>query len=217
VAGQHRAEVHSVTMGLKEDFSDLFEKISKLKGDPEKLRTAIAGVFLVIGFVMVKMPLTARLEGKHTELREAQLVADNADKLQRLEAGVKSFEHRLDFSASEADWQAYYYEVAEQSKLGITRFEDSNTKAIFDFQESRMTITAIGSYTQVVGFIDMLERGKRLVRLEDVRLSVNDGRLTLRCRLLGITRKFKEPNSVPDEGYGDDEPFEDAPQGDDVA
>lgn len=200
-------------MGVKEDCQDLFAKISKLRNDPEKLRTAIAGTFLVIGLVMVKMPLAARFESKQIELRQAQTVADQAQKADRLEASVALFTHRLKYSSNASEWQAYYYRVAKTTGVGITSFEDSRTTGVYDFKVSKMQITAIGSYAEIVGFIDSLERGSRLVRLEEVKISLSEGTLTLRCRLLGITREGTgdevergiEGGEGPPEGYSKEE------------
>jgi hypothetical protein len=192
-------------MGVKEDLQDLFAKISKLRSEPEKLRTAIAGAFLVVGFVMVKMPLAARFATKQNELRQAQVVADQAEKVDRLEAGVALFAHRLKYSSNASEWQAYYYQVAEATGVGITRFEDARTTGIYEFKISKMEITAIGSYAEIVGFIDALERGSRLVRLEEIKISLSDGALTLKCRLLGITRDV--PDGVLEGGGGPPENF----------
>jgi Tfp pilus assembly protein PilO len=196
-------------MGLKEDFQDLIEKVSQLRGDPERLRTAIAGVFLVVGLVMVKMPLSARIAGKYVDLHEAKRVAAAADKVQRLEDGVRLFGHRLAFAASPSEWQSYYYQVAEAAGIGITRFEDVATKGIYDFTQTSMEITAIGSYAEVADFVDKLERGTRLVRIEKMRLSVAEGRLTLQCRLVAITREQEVPDvggGFGEEGGGDAPP-----------
>jgi len=174
-------------MGVKEDVIALLESISNLRKHPEKLRLALAVAFFAFGFVLVKMPLVARFEGKQSDLQEAKVVAANAEIFQLLENGVGHIAHRLQFPSSTAKWQEYYFQVAEDAGVGITNIGETATSEIYDFRVAKMQVTAIGSYAEIVAFIDALERGTRLVRLEALNLVITEGALTLRCVLLGIT------------------------------
>lgn len=173
-------------MGLQEDFKDLAEKFQVIKKDPERLKNLIAVASLVVGFVLVKMPLSSRIESKFTELRQAKIVAKNAEDFDTLDRGVEAFSHRLNYPNDGSDWQKYYYKLAAETGVGITRWEQAAVDMVYDAAILNMPVTIVGSYAQIVAFIDAVERGQRLARVDEMRLSLAEGKLTLRCVLMGL-------------------------------
>lgn len=185
-------EVFPLVMGVQEDLKDLGEKLSKLKEDPEQFRFALAGAILVVGMLLVKMPLSSRIEAKKIELAAAEELADRAERVMKLRKSASLFEDRLSQPSQPSDWQKYLYEVVEKSGVAMPRQDKSASVGIYDFQQVTFPIDVSGTYAQIWTFIDTIERGSRLMRFENLQLTLGeDGTLTLKCELIGISRNAR--------------------------
>jgi len=186
-------------MGVKEDLVELKRKISHLREEPEKFRAALAGLIVVLGFALIKMPLSARIEAKRVELHEAERLADIAERVLILREEAVLVSDRLDVPADLADWQGYLTTMVNRSGANLLRQEAGKVDVIYDFNKIEISLTITGSYRQIWAFVDAVERGPRLARLENIDLSISEGALTLRCVLLGLTRPDSDTQMAPDE------------------
>lgn len=195
-------------MGIQQDIKDLSDKFSKLKEDPEQFRFALAGAILVVGMLLVKMPLSSRIEGKRIDLAAAEKLAERAERVMELRSAAALFEDRLNQPSEPSDWQKYLYNVVETSGVSMPRQDKSAAMGIYDFQQVTFPLDVSGSYAQIWAFIDAIERGSRLMRFENLQLTLgDDGKLTLKCELIGISREFVgDPSGEGEsEGGGDGE------------
>lgn len=195
-------------MGLKEDFKDLGDKLKKLQGDPEKFRFALAIAILGLGMVAIKMPLSARIQGKKMELIAAEELAERADRVMQLRKAAGLIEDRLNQPSDPSDWQQYLYTIIEETGVSVPQQEKSDPKTIYDFEQIIIPLHVTGNYSQIWKFIDTVERGERLMRFENINLTLSEGILTLRCELYGIARPAQEEmmmdgDSMESDGGGD--------------
>lgn len=194
-------------MGVQQDFKDLGDKLSKLKEDPEQFRFALAGAVLVVGMLLVKMPLASRIEGKKMDLAAAEKLADRAERVMQLRSAASLFEARLNQPSDPSDWQKYLYDVVESSGVSMPRQDKSAAMGIYDFQQVTFPIDVSGTYAQIWTFIDTIERGSRLMRFENLQITLGDnGRLTMKCELIGISRNSLGPGMENGEGMSDEGP-----------
>jgi len=173
-------------MGVKEDVIELKKKLSGLQEDPEKFRAAIAALLLVVGMLVIKIPLTARINGKQTALREAQHLAEVADQVMVLRDQAALVEERLRAPGELSDWGVYVEGLVNQSGADLSRQEGGDVDGIHSFKKISIGLTITGTYREIWAFIDAVESGPRLARLENIDLSVSEGTLTLRCMFLGL-------------------------------
>ncbi len=190
-------------MGVKEDVIELKKKLSGLQEDPEKFRAAIAALLLVVGMLVIKIPLTARINAKQTALREAQHLAEVADQVMVLRDQAALVEERLRAPGGLSDWGVYIEGLVNDSGADLSRQEGGNVDGIYSFKKISIGLTITGTYREIWAFIDAVESGPRLARLENIDLSVSEGTLTLRCMLLGLC----------DPSMGGDGPMDDEMEG----
>jgi len=90
----------------------------------------------------------------------------------------------------------------------MPRQDQSAAIGIYDFLQVRFPIDVSGTYAQIWTFIDTIERGSRLMRFENLQLTLgNDGMLTLKCELIGISRNgMGGPGHKGGEGKGGEGP-----------
>lgn len=179
-------------MGLKEDFKDLGDKLKRLQGDPEKFRFALALAILGFGMVAIKMPLSARIQAKKVELAAAEELADRADRVMQLRKAAALIEDRMNQPSEPSDWQQYLYEIIAETGVAVPQQDKSDPKSVYDFQQIIIPLHLTGTYSQIWNFIDTVERGPRLMRFENINLTLSEGVLTLRCDLYGIARTVQE-------------------------
>lgn len=173
-------------MGVKEDIIELKKKLSGLQDDPEKFRAAIAVLLLVVGMLLIKIPLTARINSKQTELREAQHLAEVAEHVMVLRDQAALVGDRLNAPGDLSNWGAYIEGLVDESGADLSRQEPGNIDGIYAFKKISIGLTITGTYREIWSFVDAVESGPRLARLENIDLSVSEGTLTLRCMLLGL-------------------------------
>lgn len=178
-------------MGLKEDFKDLGDKLKRLQGDPEKFRFALAIGILAFGMVAIKMPLAARIANKKVELVAAEKLAERAERVMQLRKASGLIEDRLTQPSDPSDWQKYIYGIIAETGVTRPQQEETDLKSIYDFEQIIIPINITGSYAQIWSFIDTVERGPRLMRFENLNLTLTDKGLNLRCELYGIARPSK--------------------------
>lgn len=188
-------------MGVQEDLKELGVKISKLKEDPEQFRFALAGAILVVGMLLVKMPLSSRIEAKKIELAAAEQLADRAERVMTLRKAASLFEDRLSQPSEPSDWQKYLYDVVEESGVAMPRQDKSSAAGLYDFQQVTFPIDVSGTYAQIWTFIDTIERGSRLMRFENLQLTLgDDGTLILKCELIGVSRSALDDGTSDGDG-----------------
>jgi len=136
-------------MGVKEDLIELKRKVSTLREEPEKFRAAFAGLILVLGFALVKMPLASRVTAKQAELQEAQRLADVADKVMNLREQAALIRERLDAPADLSDWQGYIGTIVADAGANLLRQESGKLDGIYDFKKIEISLTITGSYREI--------------------------------------------------------------------
>ncbi|MFK5957212.1 MAG: hypothetical protein QM477_12285, partial [Planctomycetota bacterium] len=115
--------------------------------------------------------------------------AERAERVMQLRAAAQLFEDRLDYPSGPSEWQKYLYEMVEKSSVSMPRQEKATDLGIYDFKQVRFPVEVSGTYAQIWTFVDLIERGPRIMRFEKLQLNLgDDGTLTLKCDLLGISR-----------------------------
>ncbi len=170
-------------MGVKEDCVSLYRYCTSTQ---ERYHFAVAALILGVGLFGIEMPLVKRLEGavqeKQTNARDAQLAASIAE----LMGERQVYQDRLVPTAELVDWQDYVLDALGRSGAVLSLLEPQPILVTGNFKVIELDVTATGTYSQLSDFVDRLERGPRLVRIDQISLAQSNGVLTLICRLRGL-------------------------------
>ena len=184
---------------------DLRQKLTyhwgRVRSDPMRLAISLSVVIVVIGFAGVLRPLQGNIEHSRDLIEEATGLARKVETITEL-AQQQSFYHdRLQVPSDLVHWQDYVLVAMEEAGCTLVKMEKGDVKRAQDFRIIELDVSLEGSYDQVRDFVDRLERGHRLVRLDQLILEpTGDDSVSLRTKIRGLAAARLEQKS---KGEGD--------------
>jgi len=176
----------ALNMDIRKDLQDLREKFGRLRQDPLSFNFAIAAVLLAVGMAGVTMPLGGSIASKRATLEEARERAAVAERLgQHLEAWHQ-VASRIVPAAEAVDWNDYVLEHLRAAGMRVLSQERPEVFPLAEFKTITLRLRVGGSYAQIVDFLDRVERGARLMRVDRLTIAVGEQELELDVELLGL-------------------------------
>src|SRR5262245_43548869 len=168
-------------------------------GDPVQLRLVVAIVILALGVGVVQHPLGTRLAAARTAHDEALKQARLADDQRFLATQAAGYEKRVAISADLVDWQNYVLERFRSTSATLISLEPKATTQKPPFDVLEMELVAKGTnYADFVDFIDRLEHGERLVRIEKLRIERQQTSVYVTLIIKGLVRAGGRVATAPD-------------------
>lgn len=169
--------------------------MDRLARDPVHLAATLAVLVVVVGFAGVLRPLQGRIQNSRVVLTEASGLADTVRDIAMLVRQGDHYRSRLHVGSELVDWQDYVLQAISDANCELVAMESGNVQRVQDFKIVELPLIVRGSYVGIREFIDRLERGERLVRFDHLSLESNDGMVSLRCTLRGLTAASVKPKS----------------------
>ncbi|HEX5011506.1 MAG TPA: hypothetical protein VFY71_14010 [Planctomycetota bacterium] len=158
-------------------------------GDPVQLRLVVAVAILALGIGVVQHPLGTRLAAARTAHDEALKQARLADDQRFLATQAAGYEKRVAISSDLVDWQNYVLERFRTTSATLISLEPKATTQKPPFDVLEMELVAKGTnYADFVDFIDRLEHGERLVRIEKLRIERQQTSVYVTLVIKGLVR-----------------------------
>jgi hypothetical protein len=158
-------------------------------GDPVQLRLVVAIAILALGIGVVQHPLGTRLAAARTAHDEALKQARLADDQRFLATQAAGYEKRVAISSDLVDWQNYVLERFRTTSATLISLEPKSTTQKPPFDVLEMELVAKGTnYADFVDFIDRLEHGERLVRIEKLRIERQQTSVYVTLIIKGLVR-----------------------------
>lgn len=161
----------------------------RLGGDPARLRMTLCVVLAGVGIFGVERPLGLRLAHARTAQVEARKLAQKAEEVAFFTREKAAYEPRVAVSADITDWQNYVLERLRCTTATLISLEPRKplSKGVFTVLE--MELVAKGdSYREFADFIDRIEHGERIVRVEKLRLEKQQTSIYLTCLIRGLVK-----------------------------
>ena len=156
--------------------------------DPSKLKLIVCGTIVVLGFMLYCSPQAGRLEEarkKHKKAAERARLAKNARHI--VDQG-KAFVSRLPKIEDVSDWQEYVMDCVAAAGAKLRKIEPRRGLMKGKYRIVILEIEAEGMFAQIVDFMDRLERGERIVRLDRLQLEKRADRTSFRFVLMGLAK-----------------------------
>lgn len=174
-------------MELRKDFREIGEQIRRLRYNPPAFRMTVAAVLLAIGLAGVTMPLGGGLQDRREELAIAEERAKVAQGLREYLDVCGLAVPRITAQANDVEWGSYVVEQLNLSGLRLLSQQPPEIKAYGDFKQIRFVLRASGTYEAIVDFVDRIERGQRLMRIDHLSVQLFNGTtLVLELDALGL-------------------------------
>ncbi len=156
--------------------------------DPVTLRACTAAVLLAVGLLAIEAPQAARLRSAREHQRDVEERANASDELRDLEKQVKRYGSRLATNADPLDWESYVSEKLAKSGAVLRAMEPKKTASAGPFTVVDIDLVAQGTYAELADFVDRLERGERLVRLDRIFVQRMGDTVNLECTIKGLAK-----------------------------
>ena len=157
--------------------ADLKSELINRLHDPLQLRIVLIGVVLLVGYAGVYTPLTAQIAETTTKLNREQKMAELAASLEQLQARCNTFAKRIPQPADckEWIWIQYMREGIRRFPLKLTKLDYLAPRQVGPYKAAAMTIALEGSYFDLDQFLRWLETNPRLLRVDDLSISLSSG------------------------------------------
>lgn len=183
-----------------------------LRKEPGRWIASLATVLVVVGVAGVLRPLSQRIDERRERLDSMLDTAQTVRDLEFLTRAEDQYRERLTVPSELAEWQSYVLDVLERTDCALESMENGSSRRVRDYRICRLAIVVRGDFASLHDFVDRIERGYRLMRIDDIALTEDRGVITMRCTLRGIALARSgstaeiEPESEPeyDVEYGDE-------------
>jgi hypothetical protein len=169
--------------------------------DPVQFRF-LATLLIMVGIVvLVEMPFAARLDKARKRHKEARALSALAHDVRGFVEQVEAVDPKVAVSAELVEWQNHVLTLLAHSSATLISLEPKSVEARGPFQVVQMELVARGtSYREFVDFMDRLEHGERLMRVEKLRLEKHQTTMYMTCIIRGLVKTSAGKGA----GKGDD-------------
>ena len=166
----------------------------RIGGDPARLRLTVCLVLTGVGIFGVERPLGLRLAQARTAQAAAKKSSQMAEEVAFFTRQKAAYDPRAAVSSDITDWQNYVLGKLRCTTATLISLEPHKPLAKGVFTVLEMELVAKGSsYREFADFIDRLERGERLVRVEKLRLEKQQTSISLTCLIRGLVKASARP------------------------
>src|SRR5262245_34821979 len=166
--------------------------------DPVQLRLVVVIAILGLGIGVVQHPLGTRLAAARTAHDDALKQARLAEDQRFLATQAAGYEKRVAISADLVDWQNYVLESFRTTSATLISLEPKSTTQKPPFDVLEMELVAKGTnFSDFVDFIDRLEHGERLVRIEKLRIERQQSSVYVTLIIKGLVRAGGKSSTAP--------------------
>jgi len=170
----------------------------RLGGDPARLRLTVCVLLTGLGILGVERPLGVRLAKARTANLAAKKSSQMAEEVAFFTRQKAAYEPRAAVSSDISDWQNYVLEKLRCTKATLISLEPHKPlpKGVFTVVEMELVARG-GSYREFADFVDRLEHGERLVRVEKLRMEKQQTAISMTCLIRGLVKSNAKPSSTP--------------------
>ena len=157
--------------------------------DRVQLRFLICLALATVGLFGVINPLSGRMAKARSASEKANKLLKQAEELAFWTQQIQAFEPRVAVEPDIIEWQSYVLEKLSHTSAQLIALEPRSTSSRSVFKIIQMEVVAKGkSYEEFVDFIDRLEHGERIVRIEGVRVEKQQDNISLTCTIMGLVK-----------------------------
>jgi len=196
----------ALELGVDRKQIEAFKAIyRKWTGDPVQFRFLATLVIMGVIIVLVEMPLAARLDTARARHKEALAMSVLSRDVRGFAEQVEAYDPKVAVGAELVEWQNYVLSLLAYSSATLVSIEPKAVEPKGAFQVVQMELVARGSsYREFVDFIDRLEHGERLMRVEKVRVEKHQTAMYVTCVVRGLVKSSASADTKAADGEATD-------------
>lgn len=171
------------------------QRIEALRGawtrwttDPVTFRLLVCLLLVLGGGGLLLRPQALALAKARKAHGKAEKRAHEADELVFYTRQAAAYTPRLFQDTDLVAWQQYVLDALTRSGARMRTLEPKKTEAKGVFRVLELELNCTGTYAQLVDFIDRLERGERVVRVERLRIERRQRDINLELVVKGLVK-----------------------------
>jgi len=190
----------------KEQIEALKALARRTAADPIQLRFVVSLLLLVVGYLAVASPLADRIAAARSDLKDARKTERLAEDVVHFTSQIDAISPRLTAAEDIIDWQNYVLHKLDEAGVQLHSFEPKKTEGKGAFKVVGMEVLIRGqNYEAMVDFVDRMEHGERIVRVEKVLIERQVNSIQLTVALRGLVKPGLRSASDEEEAPGDED------------
>ncbi len=172
-------------MGIKEDLVKLRASYREWTSTKEGYRAAVAAGFFLIAWLAVIKPLSGRLATAHEQQESLAQMHAMVAEVRHLEDQSKTFGRRLTPLKAELTWHNYLMDAIRRAEVQMLTVAPLEAESYGNYRRESFEVRVMGDYGHLVRFLDLIERGSRYLRVDELDLGFNpaNGGIILNCKV----------------------------------
>ena len=169
----------------KEDLEKWAERLR----DPWRMRLAVTGFFLAIGYFAIFLPLNGKLTEADRRLNVERVRQETHRDVELLRTQVEMFKSRLPEGTDSNQWVQYVMDGVRQYPVKLVNLDSAPSRSVGPYQAVAMHIALEGRMRDLDALLQWLETNERLFRIESARIEPmreSETRRSLHITLLGL-------------------------------
>jgi Tfp pilus assembly protein PilO len=165
-------------------------QLLELLHDPLKLRLCLIAVILTGGFLAIFNPLSDQIAQTSKDLKRDTRLLDLARSVEQLRKQYRTFEDRIPQQSDTKEWVQYVLDGIRSFPLKMVKLDCRDPKPIGPYKAIVLQVELEGSFFDVDKFLRWVETNKRLLRVDELKISPGRGGgdvVIARLTLLGLT------------------------------
>jgi len=194
-----------VELGIdKKQIESMKAALRGLADDRVQLRFVVCLVLLIVGWLAVLRPQSIALTKARKKVVQAGKQALAAEETVFFTRELEKYEPYLFAFDDPAMLQAYVRRSVEASGAQLRSFANKKTEPKGVFQVVELDMDVVGTYSELVHLVDLLEHGDKVLRLEKLKLERTKTSILMECTLNGLVKPSLAPApAVGGEAEGD--------------
>lgn len=158
--------------------------------NPDRFRMAVLGVVLAVGYCLVYMPLSGRIQGTTQRLENARTHLALVRDIESLQGQFRRVQSRLPKNTDVKEWATYVLNGMRPFSLKLLKLNCDDPRSVGPCTAVVLRLDVEGDFFEADRFLRWLESDKRLFRVDSVRFTPTRGSstgLSMQFTILGLT------------------------------
>jgi Tfp pilus assembly protein PilO len=171
------------------DKKTAFRALMELKERPNALRTLLTGLMLLVGYLGVYTPLSARIDETTLQLDKERKRQELCSQVECLRAQVDRFRSRLPGKTDSNEWVQYVLGGIRKLPLKMLALNSGVPQRLGPYEAVVLKLELEGGFRDLDAFLHWVETNQRLFRVDALKIAPgrgDDSRLVMQMTLLGL-------------------------------
>jgi hypothetical protein len=164
-------------------------QVTRLLGDPLKMRLAVVVGITGLAIGAVYLPLTDRIDQRRAQVAAEVKRFETIKDVEGLRHEVAQYRPRVSENGDTNDWVQYLLGGLRETKARLRDMEIKEPRNVGPYRAIALVVEVEGTYPQLKQFVEWLDQSERLLRIDGVRFERMPTGIGMKVTILGLVPK----------------------------